>query len=194
MSQINDLLNRGAQIRWRLRELLSRHEYPLDDNGATKTTLLGAYVDITLEHDEAISVLIKAKLFGSAFALVRPLVETMARALWINAVATPTQIEKAGEDDKNVFPKMSQMLDDIELKYADGKLYQQFKGTSWRAMCSYTHSGVLPIGRRFTNGDVKHSYGEGEIVEVLNVTNTSVLLLIHEFLVAMGRKQEADEI
>jgi len=193
MSQIGDLSNRGAEIRSRLREFLSRHEYPLDKNLDTKTTLLGAYVDIALEHHEAILLLIKAKLFGSAFALVRPLVETMLRALWINAVAKKSQIGKASRD-KLKFPCMSQMLTEIDQTYDTGSLFQTFKGSNWRAMCSYAHSGALQIGRRFTNGEVKPSYSDGEILEVLNVTNTAVILLTIAFFKSMGCQREADKV
>jgi hypothetical protein len=61
-------------------------------------------------------------------------------------------------------------------------------------MCSYAHSGALQIGRRFTNGEVKASYSDGEILEVLNVTNTAVILLAIAFFKSMGCQREADEI
>jgi hypothetical protein len=61
-------------------------------------------------------------------------------------------------------------------------------------MCSYAHSGALQIARRFTNGEVKPSYSDGEILEVLNVTNTAVILLTIAFFKSMGCQQEADEI
>jgi len=60
-------------------------------------------------------------------------------------------------------------------------------------MCSYAHSGSLQIARRFTNGDVKPSYKDTEILEVLNATNTAVLLLTRMFFVSMGCQREADE-
>jgi Family of unknown function (DUF6988) len=176
VSQIEDVSNRGAEIRSRLCELLSRHEFPVD----TKTELLTGFVAIALEHHEAISLLIKDKLFGSAFALVRPVVEAMLRALWLNALATPSQIERASRD-KDIFPCMSQMLAEIDQTYGTGSLFQTFKGSNWRAMCSYAHSGARQIARRFTNGDVKPSYSDVEILEVLNVTNTAVILLTTAF-------------
>lgn len=178
MSEIDALRKQGAEIRSRFRDLLSRHEYPLEP----KTSLLAAYVDIALEHHEAISLLIKTKVFGSAFALVRPLVETMLRALWINGIAKENQIDKAR--DKSEFPPMSQMVAEIDQTYDTGSFFQTFKGSSWSAMCSYAHSGAHQIGRRFTNSEVKASYRDGEIVEVLNVTNTVVILLAVAFLKA----------
>jgi hypothetical protein len=132
-------------------------------------------------------------LFGSAFALVRPLVETMLRTLWINALATPSQIEGASQD-KDIFPAMSRMLGEIDQTYATGGLFQTFKGSNWEAMCSYAHSGARQIARRFTNGEVKPSYRDGAILEVLNVTNTAVILLTIAFFKSMGCQCETDEI
>jgi uncharacterized protein DUF6988 len=188
VSRTEDISNRGAEIRSRLRELLPCDEYPSD----TKTTMLFAYVDIALEHHEAIFLLIKSKLFGSAFALVRPLLETMFRALWINEVANQSQIEKASRDELK-FPCISQMLEEIDKSYSSNILFRSFKGSSWKAMCSYAHSGALQIARRFTNGEVKPSYSDAEILEVLRVTSTAVMLLTGTFFVSMGCHREADE-
>ncbi len=188
MSQIEDFSNRGAEIRSRLCELLQRHDYPPD----TKTAFLTGYVDIALEHHEAILLLIKSNLLGSAFALVRPLFDTMFRTLWINKAADQCQIEEASRD-KDIFPAMSQMLVEIDQSYSTDNFFQSFKGAKWRAMCSYAHSGSLQIARRFTNGDVKPSYNDTEILEVLNATNTAVILLTRMFFVSMGCQREADE-
>jgi len=95
VSLIDDIRNRGAKMRARLWELLVSHEYPTD----TKSLLLAAYVDIALEHHAAIWLLTEHKLNGSAFALVRTVFDAMLRALWINAVATPDQIEQASRDE-----------------------------------------------------------------------------------------------
>jgi hypothetical protein len=75
--------------RTRLRELQPNRAYPSDD----KTAWLVGSVEIALEHHKAIWLLIERRLTGSAFALVRPLIDTVVRALWINALATEQQIE-----------------------------------------------------------------------------------------------------
>jgi hypothetical protein len=144
VSQIEDINNRGAEIRSRLCELLPRHDLPTD----TKTAFLTGFVAIALEHHEAISLLTKSELTGSAFALVRALFETMVRALWINKVANQSQIEKASRDELQ-FPRMSQMLAEIDQNYTTDKFFQSLK-EAWKAMCSYAHSGALQIARRFT--------------------------------------------
>jgi hypothetical protein len=112
VSLLDDITARGAEIRERLHQLFHPHEYPQD----TKTVLLRAYDDIALEHHEAIWLLTKSRLNGSAFALVRTVFDAMLRALWINAVATPEQIEQASRDEFR-FPPMHQMRADIKQAY-----------------------------------------------------------------------------
>ena len=61
-------------------------------------------------------------------------------------------------------------------------------------MCSYTHSGLLQITRRFTGDEVKPNYQDGEILEVLNATNIAVILVSRMFFMSVGRQAEADEV
>jgi hypothetical protein len=142
MSLLDDISNRGAEIRAQLVKLVLPHDYP----GDVKSPMLLAYVDIALEHHTAIWLLRASELTGSAFALVRLVFDTMLRALWINAVATERQIEQASRDELN-FPPMSQMRDDIKQSYfgesekpEDVELVDTFFQAikeAWRIMCSY---------------------------------------------------------
>ncbi len=195
MSLLDDISTRGAEIRTRLRQLLP-DKYPAD----TKTTMLLAYVDIALEHHEAIWLLAKSKLNGSAFAMVRPVFDSMFRALWINKVATEQQIERASRDELP-FP-MSEIPDEIKKGYFSDrppeeaelfdKILQSLK-EAWGAMCSYTHSGALQLARRFTGDELKPDYSEGAIVEALNLVTLALLLLMHMFFVSMRCQKEDEE-
>ena len=137
--QMTDISARGAQVRQRLRQLFQRHEYPRD----TKSFMLRAYVDIALEHHEAIWLLTKSKMNGSAFAMVRLVFDPMFRALWINKVATEQQIEQASRDEL-CFP-MGKIRDDIKQGYFSDRtpdeaelsdsLLQLLK-EAWQAMSS----------------------------------------------------------
>ena len=195
MSLLDDISTRGAQVRARLRQLLQRHEYPRD----IKSLMLRAYVDIAMEHHEAIWLLAKFKLNGSAFAMVRPVFDTMFRALWINKVATEQQIEQASRDELD-FP-IGKIRDDIKQGYfsdrppEEAQLFDeilQLLKEAWGAMCSYTHSGGLQLARRFTGDELKPDYSEGAIVEALNLVTIALLLLMHMFFVSM-RCQKGDE-
>jgi hypothetical protein len=196
MSLLEDITTRGAEIRTRLRELLP-DKYPATD---TKTILLLAYVDIALEHHEAIWLLTERKLNGSAFALVRPVYDAMFRALWINKIATEQQIGRA-IDDKLGFD-INKVVEQIKEGYfsdrppeereLSDKILQQLKD-AWGPMCSYTHSGALAIRRRFTNDELKPNYDDAAIVEALNLATLALLLLLHMFFVSMKCPKEDAE-
>jgi hypothetical protein len=152
MSLLEDIITRGAEIRTSLRELFLRNEYPRN----TRTFLLRAYVDIALEHHEAIWLLTRSGLNGSAFAMVRLMYDAMLRAFWINKVATEQQIEQATRDELG-FP-LENICDEIKRDYfsdrpADeaqlfGSFLQRIKD-AWGPMCSYTHSGALQLSRHW---------------------------------------------
>jgi hypothetical protein len=187
VSLLDDISMRGTQIRERLWDLLERHAYPDDE----RSTWVEGSLAVALEHHEAISLLIKRQLNGSAFALVRPMVDTVVRAHWINAVASDEQVAQARED-KNVFPSMSEMSEAVGKAYGADELFQQFT-SEWEAMCSYTHSGARQIALRFTGTDLKPRYNEEAKVEVLHFTNMALLFLTGMFFVSTGHQPEAAE-
>jgi uncharacterized protein DUF6988 len=180
-------MTRGAAIRQRLWDLLERHAYPDD----TRSVWVAGSIGVAFEHHEAISLLINRQLTGSAFALVRPMVDTVVRAHWINAVARDDQVEQARQD-QNVFPSMSDMSQAVGKAYGAEELFQRFT-SEWGAMCSYTHSGARQIGHRFNSTDIKPSYKEGAIVQGLNLTNMALLFLAWMFFMSTGHQPEADE-
>jgi hypothetical protein len=204
MSLLEDITTRGAEIRARLRDLLLRHKYV----GNTKNLVLAAYVDIALEHHKAIWLLSESGLNGSALALVRLILDPYLRALWINKVATAEQIEQASRDELK-FPNMPKMRADIKKAYfgasasKDAELTEraeqvdrffQLVEEAWTTSCSYTHSGGLQIGRRFTGDELKPKYSEGAIAEALNLATVALMLLLQMFFVSMECYEEVKEI
>jgi hypothetical protein len=167
--------------------------------------LLAAYVDIALEHHEAIWLLRQSSLIGSAIALVRPVYDTYLRALWINAVATPEQIERASRDELK-FPPMHQLRDNIKKAYFGTPAWQdaenakvikrffEFFEALWRILSSYIHSGGRQLARRFTGDQVKPSYSDSEIAQALNLPTMALMLLLRVFFVEMKCHDEANEI
>jgi hypothetical protein len=197
MSLLDEITARGAEIRERLRQLFHRHEYLSD----TKSLLLKAYVDVVLEHHDAIWLLAKCRLNGSAFAMVRPVFDSMFRGLWINKVATPEKIEQAKYDELGF--RISKIIDEIKDGYFSdrppkeaelfGNILQVLK-EAWGPMSSYTHSGALQLARRFTADELEPNYDEGAIVEALNLVTVALLMLMHVFFASMRRPKEDGEL
>jgi len=194
MSLLDEISTRGAELRTRMRKLLSQREY----SGGIKTRVLAGYVDIALEHHEAIWLLMERKLTGSALALVRSVYDCWLRALWINAIATEQQIEQASHE-KLRFPPMRRMYADIKPVYSQSdtredvdKLFQYVKSL-WGILSSYTHSGGRQLARRFTGDQVTPSYTGRELAQAFNLPTMALMLLMRAFFISMGDQRDADE-
>ena len=183
MTDINGILQKGKVVRNRLQQMLSELGYACEDIN----NLLAAYTDIALEHHESIYLLINQKFYGSAFALVRPLFDTFYRAHWVYGCATKDQVHEICNNDSFKFPKMSDMVQSIDEKYASDTFFSSIRDSSWSAMCSYTHTGLLQISRRFTGNTIKPNYNDGEILEVLNSTNVVIMFITRLFFIATNQ-------
>jgi len=173
-------------------------------NSEHECARLLAYVDLTLEHYAAIWLLRERELFGSAFALVRPLYDIMLRALWIGAKATDEQVEQASRDELNwrrieLFDEIKeayfgqQALKDAELAQLADEFFQEQRNLM-KVLHSYTHPGVRQLGRRFTGYQVKPKFSEADIAQGLNLANNALMCLMQGFFVIMQAKRESDEI
>jgi hypothetical protein len=169
--------------------IIGNFEFPDD----YRTTTLIGFVSVLVEHQEAFLLLIMHRLSGSAFALVRPVVEGMYRALWLNVCATDQQLKKFNEKDE-IDLTLAQMADAIDPAHNTGDFFSDFKKRSWKALNSYTHTGMLQIGRRFKGHEVVNDYSDEEIYEVATVVTTCVLLVISRFLAKQGKADAAKEI
>jgi hypothetical protein len=174
--EITKLIDKSAHMKTALGRIGTRHEYPTDQ----KSQILLAYHSIMAEHHSAIFLLVQNDLIGSAFSLVRPIYELLYRTHWVVACASDKHIKGifAGKD---VFPKMRDLVTEIDIAYGTGDFWQTIKNDVWTPMNDYTHSGIRQIGRRFTNNQVLQNYDNGEIIEVLNGVNVALILTAHVF-------------
>jgi hypothetical protein len=191
MEKVEQELLRNGKIRDKINELREGLGFDLSKK---KIYLLTAYFDIVIEHHAAIELLIKEGLFGSAFALVRTVAETVYRAAWVNACASPQQLEQLVANDDFEFPK--DMMEKTDVAYATEDFFKNIKKTSWKSMCSYAHSGFLQIVRRHSakDGYIGSNYSEAEILEVLKGTTAFLVILTILFFRSTDHWNEASEI
>ena len=167
------------------RSILARFAYP----GDLRTTMVMGFVSQMFEHHEAMMLLCRAGKFGSAFALGRSIFESLYRGLWINFCANEEQIAAFDRDDR--FPvNMSVMAEQIDTVYRAHGFFQNFKERAWSALCSYTHTGLLQLGRRFDGHQAVPAYDDAEIYEITTSSTTCVLLLAGKFLARQGHSEE----
>lgn len=191
MNQIDKEISRSLQINQQIAEMLQ-----MGCPQSHKNDLLMAYFDIIFEHHEAVCLLIKEKLVGSGFVLVRPIMETFLRFAWVNACATAQQQAQLLVDDNFKFPKMDRMVKEIDAAYSVETFFQTLKINTWESSCSYAHSGLLQVNRRLNSEDgfVGPNYSEGEILEVLGATTTMLILTAILFFKSAACDKEASEV
>lgn len=160
-------------------------KYPSDDRRAIFASLLS----LAQSHHEAIMVLCcHERLIGSAYALLRPLIEVTNRGLFVAFLATPNEIKKIkrGGNPYGEFNKLAKKLDDV--LNTEG-LFAGHAGEAWKILCGLAHGGLEQLNRRVGGNGEIGCYFEEEDVRRLLASSTSVLVCIAiQFLGAMDRQ------
>jgi hypothetical protein len=152
--------------------ILAQNDYP--DN--SRTVVVIGFLATMIEHHRSMLLLIRNGRVGSAFALARCIVESMNRGMWINVCANDAQIQSFETDDR--FPvNMPDMARAIDEAYRANEFFENLRTRAWAALCSYAHSGMLQLGRRFREQRVEPNYKDEEIYEVTTTVTTCVLIL-----------------
>ncbi len=181
-------LNKVEEVIEQVKHLLARHGYP--DN--LRTVIVIGFISQMVEHHEAMLLLIRNGKIGSAFTLARSIVESMYRGMWVNYCATNAQLQEFEQND-DVPLTMTAMARAIDEQYHAEGFFERLKNRSWSTLCSYTHTGLLQLGRRFTGHNVQPDYGDGEILEVTTTVTTCILLLVGKFLAVQDQADECRE-
>lgn len=126
-----------------------------------------------MEHFRAILILCESRVAnGSAFTLLRPLVEAVVRGEWILRCATDPKFVGICNGTAR-FPKFQVMavaLDEhhVSCDYASGPYFAAFT-EAFSALSGYTHTGVEQMAHRFQNdGAIGPTYPEKTITGLMN--------------------------
>lgn len=158
-----------------------------------RQTLLIGYFDICMEHIQSIHILVNNKLFGSAFALIRPFYETYYRALWMLKLASDIEV-KGIANGKFTFPGMGSKIKGLDSIYTGTDFFEQLKKNSWSAMCDYAHTGQLQLSRRWKEDELEPNYKDGEVIEVIKGTEAILLMFAYVVLKEHNYMPEAEDI
>ncbi len=166
-------------------------KYPSDD----RRVLLAFFLSLAQSHHEAIIVLCcHERLIGSAYALLRSLVEVVCRGSFVGFVATPEEIETImqGGEPYGTFKELATKLDDV---FKMEGLFTRYAGDTWKALNGFTHGGLEQLSRRIGgNGEIGCHF-EQEEVQLLLADSTSLLFRIAiQFLEAMDRQDACDTL
>ena len=140
----------------------------------------GVLFDLCLEHHVGIVHLVTGRMYGSAFALIRPQFEALVRALWLSLCASSEEVNSFVETDQ-LRLNFGQLVEAIEKRNDfESKILSGIKGSAWKAMHGYTHGGMHQVARRIKNSIIEPNFDPNEITEVLKVSGTFALMAILE--------------
>jgi len=169
--------------------ILAKPHFPTDNRNLT---VIG-FISMLIEHQESLLVLVMQEKTGSAFALARPIIEGAYRGMWLNLPASDDEVKRFIERDK-IDLEFAEIAKALDCAYGTGDFFQDLKTRSWKALNSYTHGGMLQIGRRYTKHELVNNYSEGEIYEICSAVTTVVLVMISIFLKKHGHADLGEEI
>lgn len=154
-----------------------------------RNVILIGTIDQLIEHHASVLLLIRSDKVGSAFVLSRSIVEGMYRGLWLNFCATDDEVKAFEQKDK--LPTMDKLADAIDDHYRAEGFFEDLRKRAWPHLCSYAHTGMLQLGRRFTGDVLAPNYSDGEIVEITTSITTCILTMTSKVLARLNLGPEA---
>ncbi|MBZ5672580.1 MAG: hypothetical protein LAO04_23005 [Acidobacteriia bacterium] len=183
-SRVEEEIKRANRFGDEIEKLVvAKGECPTGD----RNTLLIAYWSLIFDHHRGVLCLLSHNFFGSAFALERPIVEAAVRA-HIVIMGSEEDLQKLREDKYRT--DFSTVGKRIDAAFGTGDFFENFLKGARNALHSYTHAGLLQLGRRFSGTDLTPSYSEQEIVEVIWTTTSAAFLVTNLVTKHFGFEEE----
>jgi hypothetical protein len=149
-----------------------------------------SYWALVFDFHKAILSLIPNSFCGSAFALVRPSMEALVRAHVAEKGSLADVASLQQDTYRTNFITIGPWIDK---EFGSGNLFTDFLGGARAALHSYTHAGVSQLARRFDGHNLKPTYADGEIIEVVRVSTSAVWMLTNLVTIHFGFTTEAAE-
>jgi len=160
--------------------------------GTDHNRFISAMLFVSLNHCDAIQLLIQKRNFASSYALVRPLLETTFRSVWLHRCASEEQINKCIEKDK--WKSSWDLVQAIE-KHSDNapilsKVWEDLRPL----MHSYTHGGVQNAFRQLGDGNyVTPNIDDKEILQLIQIVALISFVILAE-LIDLSENTESLEV
>jgi hypothetical protein len=176
----------------RLVHWIATRQDGLEVKAGNATRVPAVLLDLAAEHHVSIVHLVAGRMNGSAFALLRPEFEAFVRAVWLQLCATTAELEAFVEKDELPLT-LGGMIEAVEghPHFADNVL-SGLKTSAWKAMCGYTHGGMLQVARRLKEDSIQPNYDPEEIIEVLKASGTFALMALLQ-IARLSRKSELEK-
>lgn len=172
-SPLTRAIELSLQISDAFQEILG-NEATLDIRGR----LAMAYLSISLDHREAILLLVSCGAYSSATALHRPLLESFITGAWIDNNATDKEVENIAALLRPP-PKFETMSQQLRKTHPLGHSFEVLR-EHYGILGDYTHGHVRQLSRWLGPRGVGPQYCDGQMIEVLwNADFVGLLAAVH---------------
>lgn len=168
-SELKKVIEQSAELSDFLHEMLGEKA-----ELTTRGRLAMAYLSISLDHREAILLLVSCGAHTSATALHRPLLEALISGAWIESCATDLEVGGIATFTRPQ-PKVVTMATQLRKTHELGRwfavLYEHYG-----IVGDYTHGHVRQLSRWLGRDDIGPRYSDGQMIELLQHANLVGLL------------------
>ena len=151
------------------------------DSPSTKGKFVSTMLFVAFNHCDGIQTLVEKKNFASAYALVRPLLESTFRAFWLHRCATEDQVAKCIDSDKwkPAWDLINAYEAEMEFSSTLSNIWSELRPT----LHSYTHGG-LQIASRHINSEstVTPNVSDEEVLQLMQIVGLISWLIFAEFI------------
>lgn len=142
-----------------------------------------AYLSLSLDHREAILLLVASGAFASATALQRPLLEAFVTGAWIDDNATDHELKDIITFNRPA-PKFEKMAQRLRKTHTLGKWFEVLRG-HYDILGDYAHGHRRQLSRWLGPDSVEPRYGAEQMAEVLRHADVvGLLAAIHREKIA----------
>jgi hypothetical protein len=193
MVDTKEFLNKASVFTEKLEFILSnRVDFKLSEDQLRERLLL-AHWSLIVELNKSILSLVRAKLYGGALALLRPIIEAQVRA-HVVLEGSDEEVKRITTDTYRVdFKNIASRLD--EAFHLEG-YYQSFLPHASAVLHSLTHSGLRQLVRRFDGINLYPHYPDSDVIAVTFFSALAVsfvtTLVTYKFKLDAERKSSDD--
>ncbi|WP_219135390.1 hypothetical protein [Janthinobacterium sp. UMAB-60] len=130
-----------------------------------RSYLAMAYLNLALEHREALLLLVQAGAYASATALQRSLLEAAISGLWIDSCATDELVDQILRIKRSP-PPFNTMAQNLRKSHEFGEWFEVFND-HYKIFNDYTHGHNRQISRWLSSGSAGPRYDVSQIIETL---------------------------
>jgi hypothetical protein len=165
-------IDHAAKVGQKLENLVSGKSFT---PATEREFFLVLFWSLMFDYSKGMMLLLSSQFYASAFAQWRPLIEASIRSHLVLMVSDE-DFERIRKDDYRVsFKEDAKKIDEF---FGLGQLFQNFLAQDARdALHSYTHSGTVPLRRRFDGSDVVANYPDGELLALITTTTSCVYMV-----------------